>query len=507
MSHSDRRSEVFLDVEAGARPASSPSRPRRPAVEEPFRIAILGDFSGRGSRGERRSGEELRSIRPIRVDRDSLDAAIAAIGPRLAIPTTLPELPTLELEFRTMDDFHPDALYERVPLLQELRELRRLAEDPDRFAGDPHPAGGPERGAATRAAEPAGATQDPRGLLDRIVTEHGEADAAPEAASDLHAFIQRVAAPYTVAVTSPRQAEALERIDAAASGQLRELLRHVRFRALESLWRAVQLLVVRLETGESLQVHLVDITREEVQDELERAADHPGSGLHRLLTDPAATPGDVPWALLVGCYAFRPGQSGLLARIAAVAREAGAPFLSRAAPELVGAGSFEGTPDPREWEPIEEADWAALRRSDLAPWVGLAAPRVLLRLPYGVDTDPPETVALEETEDPPRHEDYLWGNPAILCALLLGRSFTRAGWGMRPGLTLEEDRLPLHLVEGPGGAVTQPCAEGLMTDRAANRLLDLGIIPLASFRDQDRVRVARFQSISEPLAGLRGRWD
>lgn len=506
MSERDRRSEVFLDVEAGARPASSHSRTRRPVPEEPFRIAILGDFAGRANRGERRPGEELRSLGAIRVDRDSIDTAISGLRPRLRIPTTAPELPMLETEFHCMDDFHPDSLYDRLPFLQELRELRRLAEDPDHYPADPASAPPPERrespadDARVRPGHQAG------GLLDRIVAEQGSSDLAPAVADDLHGFIQRVAAPHTVAATSARQSEALKWIDAAASEQLRELLRHGRFRALESLWRSVHFLVSRLETGESLQVHLVDITREEIEDELERVANGRASGLYRLLTDPAGTPGDVPWALLVGCYAFRPGQSELLARVAAVAREAGAPFLSRAAPELVGAVSFEGTPDPREWTVPEDPAWAALRRSDLAPWVALAAPRFLLRLPYGADSDPAEAVPLEEAEVPPRHDDFLWGNPAVFCALLLARSFSRAGWEMRPELTLEEDRLPLHIAEGPEGAVAQPCAEALMTDRAASGLLDRGIIPLASFRDQDRVRVARFQSIADPVAGLRGRW-
>ena len=508
MSERERRSEVFLDVEAGARPASSPSRTRSALPGDPFRIAVLGDFSGRGNRGERRSGEELRSIAPIRVDRDSLDAAIARVRPRLQIPTAAPELPTLDVEFRSLDDFHPDALYATLPLLQELRELRRLAEDPSHFSRGPASGRGPGPAVPPTGPGPGiESRQGGGGLLDRILTEQGPDASRAGGGDDLHAFIQRVAAPHTVAASPQRQAEALERIDAAVSEQLREILRHSHFRGVESLWRALQLLVGRLETGESLQVHLVDITRDEVEDELDRAARGSASGLHRLLTDPAATPGDVPWALLVGCYAFRPGQAELLARIGAVAREAEAPFLSRAAPELAGAASFEGTPDPREWKAADDPEWEAFRRSDVAPWVALAAPRFLLRLPYGADSDPVDTVALEETEPPPRHEDYLWGNPAILCALLLGRSFTRSGWGMRPELTLEEDRLPLHIVELPEGAVAQPCAEGLMTDRAADRLLDLGIIPLASFRDQDRVRVVRFQSIAEPLAGLRGRWD
>ncbi len=36
--------------------------------------------------------------------------------------------------------------------------------------------------------------------------------------------------------------------------------------------------------------------------------------------------------------------------------------------------------------------------------------------------------------------------------------------------------------------------------------MDGGLMPLIATRDSDRIRLMRFQSISEPLAALRGRW-
>jgi hypothetical protein len=46
----------------------------------------------------------------------------------------------------------------------------------------------------------------------------------------------------------------------------------------------------------------------------------------------------------------------------------------------------------------------------------------------------------------------------------------------------------------------------LLTEDAAARLLEEGLIPLLSFKDRDRVRVMRFQSIADPLRGLAGPW-
>ena len=49
-----------------------------------------------------------------------------------------------------------------------------------------------------------------------------------------------------------------------------------------------------------------------------------------------------------------------------------------------------------------------------------------------------------------------------------------------------------------------PCAEVVLSDRAAEIILDGGLMPLLSLRDQDVVRLARFQSIADPLAPLAG---
>jgi type VI secretion system protein ImpC len=59
----------------------------------------------------------------------------------------------------------------------------------------------------------------------------------------------------------------------------------------------------------------------------------------------------------------------------------------------------------------------------------------LLRLPYGAETSPAERFQFEELagDGPSPAESYLWGNPAVLCALLLGEAFSRSGWGLRPG--------------------------------------------------------------------------
>ena len=104
------------------------------------------------------------------------------------------------------------------------------------------------------------------------------------------------------------------------------------------------------------------------------------------------------------------------------------------------------------------------------------------------------------------HEDYLWGNPCFACVYLLAKAFNLYGWDIRPGFIQEIEGLPLHLYREWGESRIKPCAEVVLTKRAAEIILDMGIMPLLSFRNQDTVRLARFQSLADPVSLLAGRW-
>jgi len=217
--------------------------------------------------------------------------------------------------------------------------------------------------------------------------------------------------------------------------------------------------------------------------------------------------------MIVGNYRFGPGDedTALLSRMAQIASRARAPFLAEASPSLLGCSSFVSTPasttQPREWKAPSARGWAEMRHRPEAGSIALALPRFLLRLPYGKKTSPLESFDFEEFSGMPAHEDYLWGNPAFAVALVLGQSFSEAGWEMRPGTVVEIDKLPLHVYLRDGESEPKPCAEVLLTEEAAERMVEEGLIPLVSFKGRDLVRVARFQSIAEPLRVLAGRWD
>jgi type VI secretion system protein ImpC len=131
----------------------------------------------------------------------------------------------------------------------------------------------------------------------------------------------------------------------------------------------------------------------------------------------------------------------------------------------------------------------------------------LLRLPYGADTDPTEQFEFEEMPSEPDHNDYMWGNPCFACVYLLGQAFSQYGWNLRPGIIQDIEGLPLYIYKEEGESRIKPCAEVLLTERAAEIILNKGLMPLLCFRNQDKIRLVRFQSIADPLTRLAGRWS
>jgi type VI secretion system protein ImpC len=286
------------------------------------------------------------------------------------------------------------------------------------------------------------------------------------------------------------------------------------FMALEAAWKGLHFLVSRLETGAMLKLYLLDISKAELAADLGAAENLRSTGLYRILVEQTIqTPGAEPWAVLIGNYRFEKCQEDIdfLGRMAKIARASGAPFIAAACDKMVCRTSLAETPDPDDWGQPENHEaaqaWQALRELPEAAYLGLVLPRFLLRLPYGADTEPVEAFDFEEIPSPLDHEACLWGNAALACALLLGQAFSLDGWRLRSDEMLDINNLPLYLHKDKAESKLLPCAETLLTQHAAETILDAGLMPLLSFINQDTVRLARFQAIALPPCRLAGRWE
>src|SRR3712207_2701138 len=84
--------------------------------DSPFHLLVLVDWSGHGEK------RDVSARRPNEIDRDNFADVRNALGVRLQLETPAG---TRNLEFSSLDDFHPDELFRRVPLCSELRDLRK----------------------------------------------------------------------------------------------------------------------------------------------------------------------------------------------------------------------------------------------------------------------------------------------------------------------------------------------------------------------------------------------
>ena len=489
--------------------ATNPTR-RDPAA--PLRLLIMADFSGRADRETPGPLADLASRPLLTVDVDSLDAVMARLAPKLR-RVGAESGSALTLSFSQLDDFHPDALYQRLELFQSLRRSRARLLNPASFAQavaelSPAP---PQEPAKPESA----ATENDAALLERLLGKTPEPTSTRPAAdvgtAAINTLLQAVVQPHIVR-TDPRQEAWIEAVDAAIGEQLRAILHQPAFQALEATWRGVRDLVANLDS-DLLRVDLLDVTKQELLADLRTAAGQPrATSLYTLLIDrEVQLPDSQPWSLLVGDYAFgaTPDDIALLAALGSVAAHAGGPFLAAADPNALGCASAAELADPTQWTPLPataEQHWQALRQTEVAPWLGLALPRVLLRLPYGQKTEPVEQLEFEEMPLGRDPDAYLWGNPAFACARLIAAAFAENGWDFSPGDVLELDDLPAHVYGEAEERRMQPGTEVLLGERAMQALLARGIMPLLGHRQRNVVRLARFQSLADPPAALAGGW-
>lgn len=510
-----------IELKVGSSPSPEAAQPRR---EVPFRILLIGDFSGRQSRGETGKPGDLAARKPISVDVDDFEAVMERLGASVRLQLGDDEDSLAELEFRELDDFHPDRIVGKLDVFARLRQLRRRLLNPATFAEAAAEIRGPRADAppAEPPADPPTGEQQADaptdgGLLDTLIHETKSRQSQPGGARGRDRWdrlVRGIVEPYLVPAADPEQDELVAGVDEATSEEMRRILHDPALQAVESAWRSVHFLLRRLEVGVDLQLWLWDVTRDELVADLLACDDLQDSATYRVLVEATVgSPDGHPLAVLAGLFTAdgTVEDAEWLGRMAKLAAAAGAPFLAAADSRLVGCESLANTPDAREWKGLldedEQAAWEALRGLPEAEYLALAMPRFLLRLPYGKGTAPAEQFDFQEYGKSFEHESYLWGNPAVACATLLGQSFLQHGWNFRPGEVNRLESLPVHILRRDGESQCLPCAEVVLSNLAADRISEQGFTPLQSVRDRDAVVVFRFGSLSRRSPRLAGRWQ
>jgi type VI secretion system protein ImpB len=98
--------------------------------ELPFVVGVMGDFSGNPSQPLR----PLNERKFVQIDRDNFDDVMARTAPELNIrvKNTLANDDSemaVQLKFKSMADFEPGQLVQRVPALKQLLDTRNQLRD------------------------------------------------------------------------------------------------------------------------------------------------------------------------------------------------------------------------------------------------------------------------------------------------------------------------------------------------------------------------------------------
>lgn len=285
-------------------------------------------------------------------------------------------------------------------------------------------------------------------------------------------------------------------IDKVLSAQLNAIMHAPEFQKLEGAWRGLHYLVMQSETSTMLKIRVLNISKDELRKDLEKAVEFDQSALFKkVYEEEYGTFGGAPYGALIGDFEFgrHPQDLALLEKVSNVAAAAHAPFISAAAPGLLGLESFTDLPNPRDlakkFETPDYAKWKSFRESEDSRYVGLALPHVLMRLPYGPDTVPVENFNFKEDVDGTDHSKYLWGNAAYAMGARLTDAFAKYGWtaairGVEGGGRV--DGLPTHTFRTDEGEIALKCpTEIAITDRREKELSDLGFIPLVHCKGTD----------------------
>lgn len=300
----------------------------------------------------------------------------------------------------------------------------------------------------------------------------------------------------------------LVELDKKISAQMDEILHNSQFQAMESAWRGLKLFVDRTDFRENNKVEILHVTKDELLEDFEFAPETAQSGLYKHVYSAGYGQfGGEPVGAIIGNYAFTPSTPDmkLLQYMGALGAMAHAPFISSVGPEFFGIDSFEELPNIKDlkstFESPKYTKWRSLRESEDARYLGLTAPRFLLRVPYDPIENPVKSFNYAENVSA-SHEHYLWGNTAFAFATRLTDSFAKYRWcpniiGPQSGGAVE-DLLKLHVFESMGALQSKIPTEVLITDRKEFELAEEGFIALTMRKGSDNAAFFSANSIQKP---------
>jgi type VI secretion system protein ImpC len=354
-------------------------------------------------------------------------------------------------------------------------------------------------------------------LLDQVLgaTKQTERDRAEELIRALteEALKGTVTFNRNLVVTFDR---AIAEIDRKVTQQLNKIMHHERFLKLEGSWRGLNYLVMNSETGTSLKIRMLQLSKKEMGKDLQKAVEFDQSQLFKkIYENEFGTPGGEPYGALIGDYEWtaHPEDVETLRLVSNVAAGAFAPFISGVGAGMFGFKDWSELSKPRDlakiFETSEYTKWRGFRDTEDSRFVSLVMPRVIARVPYGAATKPVDEFGYEEAptnaDGSARamdHDHYCWMNAAYVMGARLTDAFAQYGFctairGAEGGGKVTN--LPTHTFTSDDGDGDAKCPTEIgITDRREAELSNLGFLPLCHYKNTDYAVFFGAQSTQVP---------
>src|ERR1700692_2601729 len=219
---------------------------------------------------------------------------------------------------------------------------------------------------STQTAATATTAEGPS-FLDQVVsaTKQTEPDRAQDLVKNLVEQALAGTIPFDKNLTRTID-KAIAAIDQKMSAQLNAVMHHEKFLKLEGSWRGLHHLVMNSETGTSLKIKVLNMTKRELNRDLTKAVEFDQSQLFKkIYENEFGTPGGEPYGAFIGDYEWtnHPDYVETLRLISNVAAGAFAPFISAAGAGMFGFDDWTELSKPRDLAKIFDA-------ADYAKWRG-----------------------------------------------------------------------------------------------------------------------------------------
>lgn len=365
----------------------------------------------------------------------------------------------------------------------------------------------------TVAEAPAGALAlEEASMLDQILLEtklRPTDEGYDVARRGVAAFISELLKPAhgDEKVNSAAVDQMIAAIDQKLSAQLDAIFHAEAFQEMESAWRGLKFLVDRTDFRQNIKVEMLSVAKDDLLADFDDSPEVVRSGLYKhVYTAEYGQFGGQPIGAVITNFDFGPGAQDikLMQYLASVGAMSHAPVIGAASTQMFGVDKFEELPNLKDLQSIFEgpkyAKWNSFRQSEDARYMGLTAPRFLLRLPYSQDSNPVKAFNYTEAAEGST-ANYLWGNTAFAFATRLTESFANYRWcpniiGPQSGGAVEN--LPLHTFESMGQLQSKIPTETLVSDRREYELAEQGFIALTMRKGTDNASFFSANSVQKP---------